>query len=259
MTASDVRLCSYIGSRRTAAESSPQINGVIAGQVLGGIGYGVPGLIYAIPSEIVPTVWRAWVQTGLNLYAAFSCLSSLPALADLHLPQRRFRRRHRRSDGDGRRDERGSDQRLALAFPYPPCDGRTAAARVHSILSREHLSLPSRFCHAPAHVPFRSLHHAPRLAQLGSKRSSRSTGSATPSSSPGLHRSSWASRGPPTPTKAGTTRTPMPASLSVSPGSSRACSGVRSAPTRTSLRPLTHFILRRMEGHRSWLPRPSLL
>ncbi|BGO92385.1 hypothetical protein NBRC10512_005070 [Rhodotorula toruloides] len=59
------------------AMTASGINGVIAGQVLGGIGYGVPGLIYAIPSEIVPAVWRAWVQTGLNFSASVGGIVAL--------------------------------------------------------------------------------------------------------------------------------------------------------------------------------------
>ncbi|BGP33029.1 hypothetical protein JCM10296v2_004818 [Rhodotorula toruloides] len=63
------------------AVTAHNVNGVIAGQALNGVAAGISGIMYAIASEVTPSVYRAWVQSVV--VCSFLCSASfavVPAL-----------------------------------------------------------------------------------------------------------------------------------------------------------------------------------
>ncbi|KAK4057264.1 hypothetical protein OIO90_001761 [Microbotryomycetes sp. JL221] len=59
------------------AMTANNINQVIAGQALAGVSAGISGIMYAVPSEILPSNQRAHVQTAVNWVAGLASIAAL--------------------------------------------------------------------------------------------------------------------------------------------------------------------------------------
>ncbi|BGP71293.1 hypothetical protein NBRC10513v2_004662 [Rhodotorula toruloides] len=62
------------------AMTANNVNGVIAGQALNGVAAGISGIMYAIASEVTPSVYRAWVQSVVNLASSTAAILALIAM-----------------------------------------------------------------------------------------------------------------------------------------------------------------------------------
>ncbi|BGP33028.1 hypothetical protein JCM10296v2_004817 [Rhodotorula toruloides] len=62
------------------AVTANNVNGVIAGQALNGVAAGISGIMYAIASEVTPSVYRAWVQSVVNLASSTAAILALIAM-----------------------------------------------------------------------------------------------------------------------------------------------------------------------------------
>ncbi|KAM0789204.1 hypothetical protein ACM66B_000049 [Microbotryomycetes sp. NB124-2] len=59
------------------AMTANNINQVIAGQALAGVSAGISGIMFAVPSEVVPSVYRAYVQTAINWVGGLASIIAL--------------------------------------------------------------------------------------------------------------------------------------------------------------------------------------
>ncbi|KAG0663204.1 hypothetical protein C6P46_002793 [Rhodotorula mucilaginosa] len=53
------------------------VNGVIAGQALAGVSAGISGIMYAVASEVLPSVYRAYAQTIVNVVSSSAAVIAL--------------------------------------------------------------------------------------------------------------------------------------------------------------------------------------
>ncbi|BGP57389.1 hypothetical protein JCM8202_005031 [Rhodotorula sphaerocarpa] len=57
--------------------TAKDVNGVIAGQALAGVSAGVSGIMYAVASEVLPSVYRAYAQTVVNVVSSSAAVIAL--------------------------------------------------------------------------------------------------------------------------------------------------------------------------------------
>ncbi|KAK4051413.1 hypothetical protein OIV83_002897 [Microbotryomycetes sp. JL201] len=62
------------------AMTATGINQVIAGQALAGFCAGISGVMFAVPSEVIPSVYRAHVQTAVNWVGGLASIAALIAM-----------------------------------------------------------------------------------------------------------------------------------------------------------------------------------